>query len=231
MELVLVRHAQPEWEPGGLAVDEPSLSARGRAQARRVAEALADERFDALYTSPLRRARETAAPIAARLCLEPQPRSWLAELRLPPMGGMTSQAVRDFFARRRTAPLALWWEAPPGGESFRHFYERVAAGIESLLLGSHAMRIHAESGHRLWQLPAQRARLLIVAHEGTNAVLLSHLLGVPPVPWAWLRFSTEWAGIARLRTVRVASGFAWELAAMNRIHHLAGLTAPESDPS
>ena len=77
MEIVLVRHGQPEWEPGGIAVDNPRLTALGRSQADRVAEALAGERFDALYTSPLRRAVETMAPVAGKLGLEPRVESWL----------------------------------------------------------------------------------------------------------------------------------------------------------
>ena len=67
IELVLVRHAQPDWEPGGRAVDHPSLSAHGRQQAEALADALAGERFDACYTSTLRRAIETSEPIARKL--------------------------------------------------------------------------------------------------------------------------------------------------------------------
>ena len=107
-----------------------------------------------------------------------------------------------------------------GGESFRHFYERVSAGVESLLVGSHDLGIHEDSGHRLWALPPETDRVLIVAHEGTNAVLLSHLLGTEPVPWAWVRFSSAHAGITRLRAAPVASGAVWTLACFNRVHHL-----------
>jgi broad specificity phosphatase PhoE len=64
---------------------------------------------------------------------------------------------------------------------------------------------------------------LIVAHEGTNAVILSHLLGVDPVPWAWMRFSSHWAGITRLRAAAVASGAVWVVEGFNRVHHLGSL--------
>jgi len=223
MEIVLIRHGQPHWEPDGRAVDDPELTPHGRAQAERAAEALAGEHFDALYVSPLRRAAETMAPIAARLGREPEVESWLAELRLPRMQGQTSEEVQAFFAASRARELEHWWEGMPGGESFRHFYERVTAGVEGLLLGSHELGIHEDGGHRLWKLPAETAKLLIVAHEGTNAVILSHLLGVDPVPWAWMRFSSHWAGITRLRAAPVASGAVWVVDGFNRIHHLAGL--------
>ena len=223
MEIVLVRHGEPDWEPGGFAVDDPELTALGRAQAERAAEQLARERFDALYVSPLRRARETATPIAERLGLEARPASWARELGLPPMAGLATAEVRRFFEEARARDLEKWWEGPPGGESFRHFHERVSSGVEALLVGEHRMQLHEDSGHRIWRLPEAERRILLVAHEGTNALVISHLLGVNPVPWEWVRFSSTWAGISRLRTVRVASGAVWVLARFNEVGHLDGL--------
>jgi probable phosphoglycerate mutase len=225
MELVLVRHGEPDWEPGGYAVDDPELTARGRAQAERAAEALAREPFDALYVSPLRRAQETASPIAERLGLEARAASWARELGLPPMAGVAKDEVRRFFEEARARDLEKWWDGPPGGESFRHFHERVVGGVESLLLGEHRMELHEDSGHRIWRLPQASRRILLVAHEGTNALVVSHLLGIDPVPWEWVRFSSGWCGISRLRTVPVASGAVWVLGRFNDEAHLEGLDA------
>lgn len=194
IELVLVRHAQPDWEPGGRAVDQPALTELGAAQAVRTAQALAGERFDHLYVSPLTRARETAEPIAEMLGIEPELQSWLRELELPPLEGQTEEEVQRFFQSARARELEKWWEGFPGGESFRHFYERVSAGVEGLLVGRHRLGVHTDGGFRIWQPPEPSARILIVAHEGTNSVILSHLLGIEPVPWAWLRFSLAWSG-------------------------------------
>ena len=47
IEVILVRHAEPDWEPGGRAVDHPQLSERGRRQAGLLADFLAKEAFDA----------------------------------------------------------------------------------------------------------------------------------------------------------------------------------------
>jgi broad specificity phosphatase PhoE len=69
MEIVLVRHALPvridATEDGGPA--DPQLSERGHEQAERLVQALAGEDVTALYTSPSRRARETAAPLERAL--------------------------------------------------------------------------------------------------------------------------------------------------------------------
>ncbi len=66
-----MRHGLPlRVEVAEGAVADPSLSEEGRDQAERLARWLADEHVDALYSSPMRRAVETAAPLAARLGLE-----------------------------------------------------------------------------------------------------------------------------------------------------------------
>jgi broad specificity phosphatase PhoE len=115
----------------------------------------------------------------------------------------------------------------PGGESFRHFYERVSGGLEDLLTGSHGMQIHQNTGFRIWQIPPRDQRILIVSHQGTSGVILSHLLGIEPVPWAWVRFAAAWAAISAIRTEAAASGHIWVLDHFNRSGHLAGLPEPD----
>jgi probable phosphoglycerate mutase len=225
MELVLVRHAQPDWEPGGRAVDQPTLTDLGREQARRTALFLAQECFDELYVSPLRRALETAEPIAEALGLEPQVASWLREFELPSLEGRTEEEVHQFFDAARVRHLEKWWDGFPGGESFRHFYQRTSAGIEGLLVDSYRVGVRCEGGQRLWQIPDPAPRILVVGHEGTCSVILSHLLGIEPVPWAWLRFSITCSGIARLQTTDVADGAVWVLRSFNQVQHLQGLEA------
>lgn len=64
MEVILIRHAIPvrrELESGAA---DPELSDEGIAQARLLAQYLSTERIDAVYSSPMRRARETATPLA-----------------------------------------------------------------------------------------------------------------------------------------------------------------------
>lgn len=223
MEIVLVRHAQPNWEPDGRAVDEPGLTSYGHRQAECTAAALASESFDAVYTSPLRRVVETAEPITARLGLEGQQHSWLREMGLPSLEGQTHDQVQDYFESAHARELAHWWDGMPGGESFRHFYERVSSGLEGLLAGEHRIGIHQDAGQRLWQLNGAKECILIVAHEGTNAVLLSHLLGIEPAPWAPLRFSSSWAGITHLHSVETAGGSLWSLESFNRVNHMMAL--------
>lgn len=64
MELILVRHARPEQIVNADGPANPPLTDVGHRQARAVAGWLAAEPFDALYSSPMTRARETADPFA-----------------------------------------------------------------------------------------------------------------------------------------------------------------------
>ena len=225
MQITLIRHAQPDWEPNDSAVDEPTLTAHGFEQARCTAEALAGSRCDSLYVSPLRRAQETAAPIAAALGVEPIEQGWLRELELPSLEGRTPDQVQEFFRNGRLRDPESWWDGFDGGESFRHFYERVTGGIESLLTGEHALGVHEDAGHRLWNVADWDEQLVIVAHEGTVSILVAHLLGIAPNPWTPLRFTCGWTSITRLQTAQLGSGAVWTLESFNRLEHLAQLDA------
>jgi probable phosphoglycerate mutase len=80
MELILVRHGLPERvEPGSGAPADPGLAPEGWRQAECLTAWLAEDRIDAIYTSPLARARETAFPLARLLGLEPTVHEGLTE--------------------------------------------------------------------------------------------------------------------------------------------------------
>jgi broad specificity phosphatase PhoE len=71
--ICVVRHGETDWNTAGILqgwLDVP-INERGRMQARELARTFADSGFAGVYTSPLRRARETAAIIAVLLRLPP----------------------------------------------------------------------------------------------------------------------------------------------------------------
>jgi probable phosphoglycerate mutase len=71
MELVLVRHGLPVRRELKEGVADPELAPDGHAQAQRLAAYLATEDIAAIYVSPLKRAQETAAPLARTLGIAP----------------------------------------------------------------------------------------------------------------------------------------------------------------
>jgi 2,3-bisphosphoglycerate-dependent phosphoglycerate mutase len=65
MELLLVRHAEPVRIEDAEGPADPPLHPRGLTQADRLATWLAGERLEAVWSSPMRRAVQTATPVAA----------------------------------------------------------------------------------------------------------------------------------------------------------------------
>lgn len=225
IEIVLLRHGEPDWTPaGGLSVLDAALTTRGRMQAEAAAKALLPLGLDALYVSPLRRAQETAEPIAKATGLELVTIEGLAEIGIP-LEGISQIEVDAFFRRAAQRRLGEHWSGWPGGESFRDFHTRVTGAIAALL-GQHGVVCESEDEFRVWRLPAQKRRIAVVAHGGTNAVALTHLLDIQGVPWEWNRFEMELAAYAVVQSRAVGmTGFVWSLQNFNEVDHLraAGL--------
>jgi probable phosphoglycerate mutase len=225
IELVLLRHGEPDWTPdGGPSVLDAALTARGRRQAEVAAAALAPLQLDALYVSPLRRAQETAEPLAKLAGITPVTLDGLAEISIP-LEGISQSEVDAYFRIATQRRLAQHWDGWPGGERFRDFRTRVTSTLAGLLQ-RHGVTPEAEDEFTVWRLPERRHRIAIVAHGGTNAVAITHLLDVPGVPWEWNRFEMELAAYAVLQSRAIGmTGFVWSLQNFNELDHLraAGL--------
>ena len=69
--------------------------------------------------------------------------------------------------------------------------------------------------------PDQPARrIVVVAHAGTNATALGHLLGIPPVPWEWERFVTFHASMSRVRAAGDQRRPPFSLSRLSDVDHL-----------
>ncbi len=218
VELLFIRHGEPAWDEAGLAVDDPALTDRGIEQARLLGRALRGLRADQLLVSPLRRAQQTAEPIADALGLEPTTLPWLAEISMGRWQGTPSEAVERAFRENRGRPLEEQWEGIPGGESFRHFHARVTGGLQEMLDGAGVLRLSEHPP--LWKLCEPERRIVVVAHGGTNAVSLGYLLGIEPVPWEWERFVSFHASVSTLQPVDISSGHTFSLLRFADTTHL-----------
>ena len=217
MELVLVRHGEPQWVKDGRNVDNPQLSELGHRQAASTAAVLGRESFDEVLVSPLDRAQQTAAPIIEALGVEATTTGWLEEIQNPEWEG-TDHDVQRIFSDARRRPAEAQWEGLPGGESFRQFHVRIVAGLTTLLSRN---GVTARDGDLpRWDVADPQRRILVVAHAGTNSVILAHLLGVVPVPWEWERFVLYHASISRTQPLVIADGYSFGLMRLSDTCHL-----------
>ena len=152
--LVLVRHTAPELDQrmyvyGTLDLE---LSDAGHAHARELGEILASAAFTALYSSPLRRATATAAPLAKLVGLGVVTVPDLREITFGELEGLTLAEIEARY------PEALEWTVSPsratfpGGDSVREFRARAVAAAreivarhpgETVAIFSHAVTIRA----------------------------------------------------------------------------------------
>ena len=105
---------------------DPELARAGQAQAAQVAERLAMEPIAAIYVSTLRRTAETAAPLAARLGLEPVVEPGLREVHLGEWeGGLFRIRVVEGHPLARQMFPEERWDVIPGAEPADDFARRV----------------------------------------------------------------------------------------------------------
>jgi broad specificity phosphatase PhoE len=164
MKLILIRHGQTDWNAIGRwqGQADPPLNATGRAQAHHTASELQSQHIDALFSSDLSRARETAEIIAAALGLDVILEPRLREANLGDWQGLYSEEIRahwpNEFQAWHTAPLAM---RPPRGESIRELADRVLAAAKDIAA----------------RYPT--GRVGIVAHEMPIAIITVHAAGIP----------------------------------------------------
>ena len=180
MEIVLVRHALPvriDATPDGGPAD-PGLAELGIAQAARVADALRHDKVDALYTSPSRRALETAAPLADALGMEPVLEAGIAEFDAADKSYVPIEELRASGDPR--------WHRLVAGDLYSdtvdpvEFRARVVEAVERIA-----------AAH-----PGGRA--VLVSHSGCINAYAGHVLGVDTAIW----FAPAYCSITRIAIAR-----------------------------
>ena len=130
--IVLVRHGETDWnrERRFQGHADISLNEAGRRQAEALADLLADESFAAAYSSPLRRAVETAEIVTARLGIAFEPSDGLMEVDVGSWSGLTTTEVEQQFPDG----FSRWTESRSGGWTGGETYDELGARVVAELL-------------------------------------------------------------------------------------------------
>lgn len=164
LSLYLLRHGQTTFSRNNAfcgAALNPNLTDDGRQMAECFAKAYASKPWQAIFTSPLKRTLETAAPICSATAITPQVRDDLKEIGYGKWEGKTIPEVEAEFHDdyiRWTADPA--WYPPTEGEP------AVSIAHRSLRVVEEIQRVY-EDGN-----------VLIVSHKATIRILLCSLLGI-----------------------------------------------------
>ncbi len=167
--LWLVRHGESTWNAAGLVQGQrnPGLSVAGYEQAARCAGLLAARRRpEAIYSSDLRRAIETAVPIAEALGLPLGIDPLLRERSLGDAEGCPAASLGPSRSGVGGTRVLDADAAPEGGESVRKLYERAVACVARILA-------------------AHCGDVVLVSHGGVVRVLLAWLDGLVPEDMPW----------------------------------------------
>jgi probable phosphoglycerate mutase len=158
MELLLIRHGLPVRRELEIGVADPELSEAGHAQAEHLADYLDSEHLDAVYASPLRRAFQTAEPMARRRGVEIVVENDVAEWDRHSNEYVPIEELKAANDPRWQSMLRGEWTAHD--ESPDEFRTRVITSVERL--------VDTHSGHRI----------AIVCHGGVINQYLAHVLGL-----------------------------------------------------
>jgi broad specificity phosphatase PhoE len=198
MIFFLIRHGESVYNAEGRIQGQSDvpLSALGLRQAAAIADALAHEQIEAIYSSPLSRAMQTAEPLAAKLGLEVRQDDRLKEIHAGIFQGLLWAEIEARFPgaagpwREQDADFTI-----PGGESRRALMVRGLAAFEAIRA-------------------APFRRVAVVAHGGILAAALKALLAIPAERNPFALFN---ASISRL---------VWDtrikLLTLNELDHLRG---------
>lgn len=199
VELLMIRHGLPvrrETSDGTPA--DPELDAAGLDQAARLARWLSPEGIDGVYVSPMRRARETAAPLAAALGVDAVVDEEIAEFDRASHFYIPLEELKATGDPRYEAMMRGEHDGEVGPEVFR---EVVVAAVEGI--------VAANPGRRV----------AVVCHGGVINAWATHVLGMAEVMF----FEPTYASVSRFAC---SSAGHRTLVSLNEVGHLHAERTP-----
>ena len=224
MKLLIVRHADPNY-----AID--SLTETGWKEAALLAQRLCKLDVKAFYVSPLGRARDTLSLTLKRLGREAQVMDWLREFPAVVQKPNEPDSIawdwlpQDWTVEPRFYHPTQWLQVPVFQNSdVPALYQKVCEGLDALL-ASHG---YEREGNYYRVTDRNTDTVVLTCHFGLESVLLSHLLGVSPMP-LWHGTCAAPASVTTLTTEERREGIA--LFRMNAFGDTSHLYVAGAEPS
>ncbi|HEX7166176.1 MAG TPA: histidine phosphatase family protein [Acidimicrobiales bacterium] len=195
MELILVRHAEPVKIVEADGPADPHLTERGHQQAQRLADYLADEAIGGVWSSPMVRARETAAPVGEKLGLSVVVDVELAEYDRDATSYIPVEELKAAKDERWLAMVEGNFDAD--GLDPVEFQRGVVRAIEHIITGNPG------------------GTVAVVCHGGVINAYLGHILGIKRPLWFEPRYTSLHRVFASRRGDR-------SLQTLNETAHLRG---------
>jgi broad specificity phosphatase PhoE len=196
MLIYCIRHGESCYNAEGRLQGQSHtpLSPLGLRQADAVAAALADKPIEAIYTSPLPRAAQTAAAVAGPHKLTPVADPRLMEINV----GVFQDLLHAEIADRYPAETALWRGSDPdyripGGESRRDLMVRGRAAFDAIAAGG-------------------QKTVAVVSHGGLLAAIFKSILGVSAERNPFSLYNTS--------VSQIVIGREFKLLTLNNVDHL-----------
>ncbi|MGA0118484.1 MAG: histidine phosphatase family protein [Ilumatobacteraceae bacterium] len=221
MEIIIIRHAQPEWVKDGLNVVNPPLTSLGFEQSQLLAESLRDSSFDEVFVSPLLRAKQTAAPVLQVLQKQEVIADWLEEIRDPMWHGTPEERAQEAWKAEKQKHSHERWLGLDGGENVSDFVSRINDGTARFLEEQGLRR--TDNSLPVWvesDTYQHGKKIVLICHAGTGSVAICHMLGLQPTPWEWERFVIGHATINVISALKLGDGITFGLKTLSGNDHL-----------
>ena len=225
MRLIIVRHGEPDYE-------KDCLTPLGRLQAAAAARRLRDEGIEALYTSPLGRARETARAAADALGLPVETLAFMRELRWGsadgaplPFDGHPWDAA-DEMARTGWDMARTDWRLHPLFARNRVTAEADRVGDETDAWLQSLGYAREGGAYRCLRADGRQHTLALFCHGGSSTALLARVFGLP-FPYLCAAVHLDFTGIFIVRFSHRPGSAALPVAELcGDSRHIRGLEAP-----
>ena len=133
MEIVLIRHGQPEWMPNNIYTKNPGLTDLGKIQSQKSSSVFQKNDIDELWVSPLKRAQETFTPFKEKdVAKSTYIYEWLQEMQddeEEALYGKSSEEIMAFFEKRNSQSFEEWTDGNHG-KYMEKFNKNIVSNLE-----------------------------------------------------------------------------------------------------